>query len=32
MLTLADKKGKAQGSNPARPWMVNANVEKPSYG
>lgn len=32
MLTLADKKGNAQGSNPARPWMVNANVEKPSYG
>ena len=32
MLTLVDKKGKAQGSNPARPWMVNANVEKPSYG
>ena len=32
MLVVNDKKGRAQGSNPARPWMVNANVEAPSYG
>ena len=32
MLVLADKAGKSVGSNPARPWMVNANVGKPLYG
>lgn len=32
MLVLRDLKGNPMRSNPARPWMVDATVEKPSYG